>query len=83
MSIVATYSVHDEQPRVLRRVDGNRRWCVTIWATDGEVKLEQTIKNRQPARLMSILCAATEAIDEILSELPAYTDAGFQVVLLR
>lgn len=81
--LVASYSVHWKNPRVRVRCPHPARYQVKIWATDGEARLEREIKNKDRCMLTDLLPAAADQIEEMIEELPAYTDAGFQVIKLR
>lgn len=81
--IVATYSVHDGEPRVHRTVLRPAKWMVHVYATDGTEKLARQIHNRQPCMLSELMDQAKETVNEMIDQLPAYTDAGFTVVRLR
>jgi hypothetical protein len=81
--IVATYSVHNRQPRILRHVTAPAKWLVRIWAKDGEFRHDSELRNREPCRLNDLLPEATNQIDQILEQNPVYTDAGFIVIKLR
>lgn len=81
--IVATYSVHEDNPRILGQVSRPAKWLVRLFATDGVERITDTLRNRQPCMLTDLLPEATKQIDELIQELPAYTDAGFQVIRLR
>ena len=81
--IVATYTVHDKEPRIMGHVSRPAKWLVRLFATDGSARITDTIRNRQPCMLSDLLQEATNQIDELIQELPAYTDAGFQVIRLR
>lgn len=81
--LVATFTVRDDQPRVLRTVPHPARWLVQLYATDGEERIDRDIRNKQPCHLSELLPTAREAISELLEELPAYTAAGFRVTRLR
>lgn len=81
--IVATYSIHDAEPRILRTVSGPAKWLVHVRATDGVEQLAREIRNKSACHLSDLLQQANEAVGEMIDELPAYTDAGFTVVRLR
>lgn len=81
--IVATYSVHQREPRILQTVSVPAKWLVRIWATDGEFRHDSELRNKAPCRLTELLPEAANQIDEILEQNPAYTDAGFTVIKLR
>ena len=80
--IVATYSIHNQQPRILSAGHGASRWLVKVWVTDGEVKTERSIRSGR-CRLADLLPVAADEIDDMLAENEAYTDGGFTVVRLR
>lgn len=81
--IVCAYSIHEKEPRVTKQLPGRHRWQITFYATDGEVRETRITRNKQPALLSEMLECAADVIDELITTLPAYTDAGFQVQLLR
>ena len=47
------------------------------------VKIQSSVKNNEPAYLHEFLEICIEEINGMLDDLPDYTDAGFQVLLLR
>lgn len=81
--IVATYSVHDQEPVIKAHVPNPAKWLVRLYATDGNERVTDTIRNKQPCMLTDLLETAAMQIDELIQEFPAYTDAGFQVIRLR
>lgn len=81
--IVATYSVHDDQPRIMANVPHPARWLVKLWASTPYGKATDEIRNRQPCMLSELLEIAAGRSEEMLAESPEYTGAGFTVVRLR
>lgn len=81
--LTATFSIHHDAPRILRRVDGPAKWMIELYhVLDGE-KTSRTITNRQRCQLSDLLPVAVDEIAELLAEMPEVTDAGFRVVRLR
>jgi hypothetical protein len=84
--IVATYSVHDKNPRISDRAAGlgQRRWQIKLYARNGGDQSNRDIRPQGSCYLVDVLPLATEAINELLDEFDnTVTDAGFQVVVLR
>ena len=84
--ILATYSVHDKNPRISDRAAGlgPRRWQIKLYARNGGDQSNRDIRPRGSCYLVDVLPLATEAINELLDEFDnTVTDAGFQVVVLR
>ena len=80
--IVATYNIHNKEPRILSTVQGASRWLVKVWVTDGDIRSEREIRSGR-CRLSELLPVAAGEIDEMLAENESYTDGGFTVVRLR
>lgn len=85
--IVATFNLHDQEPRVLRTVPGKCRWLVKLWVqgtdTRGcELRSEQQLHTGR-CFLSEALPTAANAIEEMLAEFTELFDGGFQVIRLR
>lgn len=85
--IVATFNLHDQEPRVLRTAPWRCRWLVKLWVqgidTQGhELRSEQQLRTGR-CYLTEVLPMASGAIDEILADLTEMHDGGFQVIRLR
>jgi len=84
--IVATYSVHDKNPRISDRAAGLglRRWQIKLYAQNGDDRVTHELRPKGTCYLVDVLPLAIEAINELLAEFDnTVTDAGFQVVALR
>lgn len=81
--IVATFNIHEGEPRIHAQVSRPARWLVQLYVTDGTRQDTQEIRNRQPCYLTDLLKTASETINAMLDDLPACTDAGFVVRRLR
>lgn len=84
--IVATYSVHDKNPRISDRAAGlgPRRWQIKLYARNAGDHSTREIRPQGSCYLVDVLPLATEAINELLDEFDnTVTGAGFQVVALR
>ncbi len=84
--IVATYSVHDKNPRISDRAAGlgQRRWQIKLYAQNGDDRVTHELRPNGHCYLVDVLPLATDAIDELLAEFDhTITAAGFQVVALR
>lgn len=85
--IAATFSIHDEEPRVLATVSAPHHWLIRLWivgtdADGGEIKDRREIRTRR-CRLTDALPTAAEQIEEMMAGLVELADGGFQVVKLR
>lgn len=86
--IVATYSLHNEAPRILATVTGQHHWLIKLRITGREegghddVKVERDIKTGR-CSLSDALPTAHEEIAEMLSGMEYLTSGGFQVIRLR
>lgn len=81
--LIATYSIHDQQPRVMAHVTRPARWLVKLWAKSPDGNSTDTIRNRQPCMLSDIMALAGERSLDMMGEHEKYTDAGFTVIKLR
>ena len=84
--IVATFNVHQSQPRISDRAAGlgPRRWQIKLYAQNGGGQSTRELRPQGRCYLVDVLPLATEAINELLDEFDnTVTDAGFQVVVLR
>lgn len=84
--IVATFNVHQSQPRISDRAAGlgPRRWQIKLYARNDGDHSTRELRPQGSCYLVDVLPLATEAINELLDEFDnTVTDAGFQVVVLR
>lgn len=94
-NLVCSFSIaRDEQPRVLGNTKGKRRWLITLYANNSNVKdpdypngIRDRIRTTEKCILPAVLEVATQRINEMMDEADklwgGYTDAGFQVIKLR
>ncbi len=84
--IVATYSVHDKNPRISDRAAGlgPRRWQIKLYTRNGGDHSTRELRPKGTCYLVDVLPLATDAINAQLAEFEnTVPDAGFQVGALR
>ena len=80
--LVARFSMKNDGPEVLRRVTGKKRWLIKIYVSNGVLKIEKTIRNKEPTLLSVLINITQQELQEMQVELPDAIDGGFTVQLL-
>ena len=76
------FSMKNDGPEVLRRVTGKKRWLIKIYVSNGVLKIEKTIRNKEPTLLSVLINITQQELQEMQVELPDAIDGGFTVQLL-
>lgn len=80
--LVARFSMKNDGPEILRQVTGKKRWLIKIYVSNGVLKIEKTIRNKEPTLLRVLINTTQQELQEMRVELPDAIDGGFTVQLL-
>lgn len=82
MTLVADWTIHDDEPRVYLRGFRKKRWLIVLWAEvtapDGTERLETELRPRKALRITKCAdMAASELVEMMKGE--TVIDAGFRL----
>lgn len=81
--LVATYVVSNDEPVIHKKVSGQRKWLIELYAFNDEERIKKSIRNREKTYLSDLIQFAQKEMLSIKTELPDVHTAGFTIHLLR
>jgi hypothetical protein len=81
--LVAQFDIHQPEPKIFAVVRTPHIWRIDFWVKNAKERVSRRITTQQPVLLSELMALSTEQVNNMLDELPGYTDAGFAVYKLR
>lgn len=84
--LVCSYNSSFKDPVVHRQTVGERKWLIKLYVTDGIVRVNKTIRNKEKVWLRELIEISINELNLLHKDkdlIKPVTEAGFSIYLLR